>query len=380
MRLAGVIVVACTLVAIAARAQPPAPDAQLAIAQAALQAHQNGDLVGAEAGYRRFLEIEPRNVEVLANLGVVYAALGRYDDAIATYQKALSISHLNAPIRMNLALAYYKAGRCLEALPEFARVIEATPGAYAATLLSADCHLQRGAFDQAIALLGPIASAHAEDDALSYVLGMAYLQKKQTTEAATYLDRILKKGDSAEARLLMGLAQRAGGDYVGARDEFARAVGLEPDLPMAHSLYGQALLSTGDREKAREAFRTELALNPNDFESNLYLGVIFKEERQHDEAASYFERAATVRPGDPGARYQQATLYLATGDNTRAQQMLERLVAENAGFTEAHVSLATVYYRLKRKADGDRHKAIAEKLTAEAQAKQPGAQAPKNDR
>ena len=61
-------------------------------------------------------------------------------------------------------------------------------------------------------------------------------------------------------------------DYTDARDEFARAVALNPALPMAHSLYGQALLSTGDREQARAAFAKELALNPNDFESNLYLG------------------------------------------------------------------------------------------------------------
>jgi tetratricopeptide (TPR) repeat protein len=381
MRLAGVVVVACALAATAAPAQPPVPDPKLvAIAQAALKAQQEGDLVQAEAGYRAFLAAEPRNVEVLANLGVVYAGLGRYDDAIATYRKALAISHLNAPVRMNLGLAYYKAGRCAEALPEFAMVIESSPGAYAPTLLSADCQLQLGAFDQAIALLGPIASAHADDDALSYVLGMAHLQKKETREAATYLDRILKRGDSAQARLLMGLAQRAGADYAGARDEFARAVALDPGLPMAHSLYGQALLSTGDREKAREAFLKELALNPNDFEANLYLGVIFKEEPRHDEAARYFDRAITVRPGDPGARYQQATLWLATGDNARAQATLEALVAGNPAFTEAHVSLATVYYRLKRKADGDRHKAIAETLTAEAQARQPGAQAPKQDR
>jgi hypothetical protein len=33
-----------------------------------------------------------------------------------------------------------------------------------------------------------------------------------------------------------------------------------------------------------------------------------------------------------------------------------------------------VYYRLKRKADGDREQAIVNKLNAERQAKQPGAQ------
>lgn len=42
-------------------------------------------------------------------------------------------------------------------------------------------------------------------------------------------------------------------------------------------------------------------------------------------------------------------------------------------FTEAHVSLSLVYYRLKRPEDGKRERDIVQKLTAQAQAKQPGA-------
>jgi tetratricopeptide (TPR) repeat protein len=361
-----------------AQAQPPNLDPKLvAIAQAALKAQEEGQLAQAEAGYRTFLEAEPRNVEVLANLGVVYAGLGRYDDAIATYRKALSISTLNTPIRMNLGLAYYKAARCREALSEFELVRRSEPGLYNAQLLAADCHMQLGQYSNAVAILTPLAPAHSEDAALSYVLGMSLLQSGLTNEGAVYLDRILKQGDSAEARLLMGMALRAGADYTAARDEFAKAVTLNPQLPMAHVLYGQALLSTGDREGARVAFAGELAANPNDFESNLYLGTILKEEQSYSEARRYIDKALVVRPADPGAQYQRATLLLATGDNQSALSALERLIADNPGFTEAHVSLATVYYRLKRKADGDRHKAIAERLTADAQAKQPGAQAPR---
>ena len=378
MRLTGVACLVCVLSAVTAHAQTAAVDPKLiAIAQSALKAQQEGQLDEAAAGYRRFLEAEPRNVEVLGNLGVVYAGLGRYDDAITTYRKALGISSLSTPIRMNLALAYYKASRCGEALGEFAEVLRSQPGLYNALLLSADCHMQLGHFDKAIALLTPLAPDHADDAAFNYVLGMALLQNKQSNEGAVYLDRILKQGDSAEARLLMGMALRAGADYTGARDEFAKAVALNPALPMAHSLYGQALLSTGDREQARIAFAKELALNPNDFESNLYLGVILKEEQNYAEAGRYFDKARLVRPEDPGAQYQRATLLVATGDNQGALGTLERLVADNPSFVEAHVSLATVYYRLKRKADGDRHKAIAQQLTADAQAKQPGAQAPK---
>jgi tetratricopeptide (TPR) repeat protein len=374
MRVAAFLIASAFQLSIAT-AQPHDLDpALIAVVQAALKAQQDGKLDEAAAGYTRFLEADPRNVEVLGNLGVVYAGLGRYEEAIATYRRALAISDLNAPVRMNLALAYYKAGRCVEALPEFALVLAGSPGLYNATVLSADCHLQLGSPAKAIALLTPLATGGADDGALNYVLGMALLQDRRANEAAVYLDRILKQGDSAEARLLMGMAQRAGADYTGARDEFAKAVALNPQLPMAHSLYGQALLSTGDREGARTAFTKELALNPNDFESNLYLGVILKEEQRYAEARARFEKALSVRPVDPGAQYQMATLLLATGDNLPALAALERLVAENPRFTEAHVSLATAYYRLKRRADGDRHKAIAEKLTAEAQARQPGAQ------
>jgi hypothetical protein len=37
------------------------------------------------------------------------------------------------------------------------------------------------------------------------------------------------------------------------------------------------------------------------------------------------------------------------------------------------VLLATVYYRQKNKEEGDRHKAIAQRLQAERQAREPGA-------
>ena len=46
---------------------------------------------------------------------------------------------------------------------------------------------------------------------------------------------------------------------------------------------------------------------------------------------------------------------------------------ESPQFTEAHVSLSLVYYRLKRPEDSKREREMVLKLTAQAQAKQPGA-------
>jgi len=49
---------------------------------------------------------------------------------------------------------------------------------------------------------------------------------------------------------------------------------------------------------------------------------------------------------------------------------LEKVVKQSPQFLEAHVSLAQAYYRLKRKADGDRERAVVQKLKAEQDAKQ----------
>jgi hypothetical protein len=67
------------------------------------------------------------------------------------------------------------------------------------------------------------------------------------------------------------------------------------------------------------------------------------------------------------------------GRNEKARAELEHLVQQNPTFTEAHVSLATVYYRLNRRQDGDRVRAVVRRLQAEQQARdqaQPAEKAP----
>ena len=74
-----------------------------------------------------------------------------------------------------------------------------------------------------------------------------------------------------------------------------------------------------------------------------------------------------MRPGDVAARYQIASVHLLTGDLTAAAGELESIVRDSPQFVAARVSLTTTYYRLKRKEDGDRERAVVQELHAEAQ-------------
>lgn len=333
---------------------------------------QAGDLDGAIRAYREFLKLEPEQGLVHSNLGAVLARAGRYEEAVAEYRDALRFSPGNPSVSLNLALAYYKMGRIAQAAERLAAVHLAQPENTQATELLADCYLQLGKNKRVVELLQPVAAKSPESLDVAYLLGTALIRDNRVAEGQVLVDRILRVGDSAEARLLMGMTKMAALDFAGARGDLEKAVALNPKLPDVYSYYGFALMSTGDTSAAAAAYGKELENNPNDFNANLYMGVLEKQDEKFDPALKHFERALELRPGDAGVRYQIATADLAVGKIERARAELESILKESPQFTEAHVTLATIYYRLKRKEDGDRERVLVQKLNAAAQSKQPG--------
>ncbi len=325
-------------------------------------------------GYHRYLEAHPDSVEARSNLGAALARAGRFDEAIAEYNRALAKSPENPALLLNLGLAYYKTGRPADAAARFERAISLAPQFKdQVTLLLASCYNSLGKYKQAIALLAPLDQAKSTDQAFDYLYGAALIGDGQNASGAAVIDRILSHGDSAEALLLRGTLKLRANDRDGAQADVEKAIALNPRLPGAHARLGELLLGVGESDRARKAFGQELAIDPDEFTSNLNMGVLAKQDQQYVEARSYFERALKAHPNDPGVRYQLANLDLATGNADQARKALEALIAESPEFAEAHATLATVYYRLDRRADGERERAIAQKLMDQRDAVQTGA-------
>jgi len=334
-----------------------------AVLQQAIALHQAGDLDGAIRAYREYLAVQPDSVQARSNLGAVLARAGRYDEAIAEYDIGLQKSPDNPALLMNLGLAYYKMGRHAEAAARFERAITLSPQfKEQVTLLLAVCYNNLGRYKDALALLAPLESDKAGDAGFDYLYGTALIGDGQGAAGTAVIKRILSKGESAEAYLLRGTLELTAHDRDGARADLEKAVVMNPRLPGAHARLGELLLVLGDSEPARAAFAQELALDPDEFTSNLNMGVLAKQDQGYVEARRYLERALRTRPNDPGVRYQMANVDLATGNLEPARLALEGMIKEAPDFAEAHASLATVYYRLKRSADGDRERAISEKL------------------
>lgn len=321
------------------------------------------DPEAAIRGYRDYLAAHPDSVEARSNLGAALAHAGRYDEAIAEYTRALAHSPDNPALLLNLGLAYYKTGRPAEAATRFERASTLAPQFKdQVTLLLASCYNTVGKYKQAIALLAPLEQVKADDQAFDYLYGTALIGDGQDSLGAAVIDRILSRGDSAEALLLRSTLKLRKNDYNAALADVEKAIALNGSLPGAYARLGEIRFGMGDIEHARAAFVRELTVDPDDFLSNLDLGVMANQDQNYADARRYFERALKAHPNDAGVRYQIAKLDLATGDTDAARKALEALVAESPDFAEAHATLASVYYRMGRRADGEREHAIAKKF------------------
>lgn len=348
------------------------PADALTLAREATGLQQSGDYAGAAEAYRKLAAMHPDDVVAHVNLGVSLVHLGRFDEAIAEYQTAAKLLPNDPRIALNLALAYQKSGRTLEAAERFEALHQVLPDDPQVTMLLADCRLQTGHDQRVIELLQPLAARRPDDLGLAYMLGMALLHTGNIAQGQTFLDRILRDGDSVQARFLMGTRMFEAGDYPAAVVQLAAAAELNPNLPQLQSLYGRALLYTGDPDAAAAAFRRELAGNPNDFAANLGLGQILAARRQFHEAIEPLRRAQVLHPQSAAAQRELALSLAASGQFQEARSHAESAVRAAPGSPEAHRTLSGIYASLHLAGEASREAQAAQAIESAAGASAPG--------
>lgn len=348
-----------------ARGQTNADDPQ-ALAQRGMELQQSGQYAAAADAYTAVLKLRPDDVATHVNLGVVFANLARFEDAIAQYEAADKLLPGDSRIALNLALAYEKSGRLAEAERRFESLHSAQPQDRKITMLLADCHLQMGGDDRVIALLRPLDDPNSTHLAIPYMLGTALIRTGRINEGQVLLDRILRNGDSAEARFLLGTRMFESGDYPAAVRQLSSAIELNPKLPELQSFYGRSLLNTGDADGAASAFRNELAGNANNYAANLGLGQILLARKQSGEAQPLLLRATEVRPQSAEAMLALGECFGREGNWRKAWQPLKAAVQGMPDSVEAHWELAAVYTGLNLPKDAAREDAAVARLQSAA--------------
>jgi len=134
----------------------------------------------AIAEYRKGLEIEPRSVAILVDLGAVLGRTGRTGESIAPFAEAARLQPGDPIIRNSLGEALALAGRPLEALPQIQEAIRLRPG-------FAPAHAALGGVLESLGRTGEAIAQFSE----------ALRIEPENLEARRYLDAALALRDKA---------------------------------------------------------------------------------------------------------------------------------------------------------------------------------------
>jgi tetratricopeptide (TPR) repeat protein len=190
---------------------------------AGLAAHARGNPASALEFLIRADAIAPANSMILGNLGVVYRALGRLDDARGAYEKALASDPRHIPTRANLARLLDQLGKLPEAEAHFRQILALRPGHGEALAGLASVLEQRHRLDEA-----EEAARQAGDNALAgLTLAKIAVRRKQPDAAlatlASVRARALTPVNSALADGLEGQARELLNEVDAAFSAFTRA-------------------------------------------------------------------------------------------------------------------------------------------------------------
>lgn len=345
-----------------AEAQKGGPEELFREAQ---EAQQRGDQVLAVKKYQELLQLHPEVVAAHANLGVVLASLGRYDEAIAEYHFALAEAPNSAPLILDLGLAYYKKGDFAGAAAQFATLHEQNSGDVRVAALLGNCELQLGLVGQAIAILEPLEKANPDNLDLEWALGTAMIHAGRTLEGLKRVQKVAERRNSAEAY------QLAADYYLGltffdeAKHDAEALLRLNPKSSDAYVVLGMIADYAGDAKTSAENYEKALELNPNDLDVRIHLASALIDMGNFDLARQQIKRTLDSQPNSSGAHYQLARIEQAQGNLPAAVIDFETAERQEPKWLSPHIELAALYYRLKRPADGDREKAIVDQLREE---------------
>jgi Flp pilus assembly protein TadD len=181
--------------------------------------------------FEHTLRIAPdRNVPIEYNLGLAFAEIGKFDEAVAHFEKALEVDPNFGLALLNMGSTRRRQGRMVEALGFDQRAVQALP---------------------------KLPQAHAE-------LGLALAGQKKTEDAVKELGEAVRL-DPADpyARTDLGLVLAQTGKISEGIDMLHEALRLNPNSAEAHNNLGIILLATGKTRESIPEFETALRLNPS---------------------------------------------------------------------------------------------------------------------
>ena len=314
----------------------------------------------------------------LSSLGLLVPVTTAAGDATEDLEPGASVTE--KALKLGLALA--KAGMIEDSAREFRRVVEASPNDPVARHQLGLLALRRGAWDDAVGWLEPLAQRDETTATMLHHLALAYeglgrdLDSARTLERAAHigsqvqpqveLSRALhafQLGDYARAdQLLTSARKRFEGDappavwfhyaslVAAARDDADRAQALleegirtHPSVGVLHANFAGLMLTRGALTAAAAAVERGMLHAANMAPFQKTVGDLAYRVARFDDAIEAYQRAVRLEPAlGPDIYLKLGELRYQRGEVLEAQRCWQRVLELDPGNRQAQVSLDAI--------------------------------------
>ncbi len=299
--------------------------ASAAALQAALAAHEAGDLDAAARGYAAILRREPRNADALHLLGVLSHQRGDHAAALERIGQAIAINSDAAVFHFNLGNVLAALGRTGSALEAFARATRLDPRHAAAWFNLGRALGQEGRDGAAAAAFRQASELMPESAPARHELARALIAAAdRTSDAAAYDEGIGLLGthwqegpDPSLSRIALAHALEMRDRWSEAVEHYEGVIAANSELAPARRGLGNCLNRLGRMDEAVREYREAMRIEPGDpaTASGLIAGLnydarispesLFEEHRHWGErfaAPCYPSNAEFANDRDPDRR------------------------------------------------------------------------------
>lgn len=278
----------------------------------ALQQFESGNYGAAEALYRKMLEDEPDNPQVLFMLSLVRQQLEDLDESLGLLQHALRVQPKNPTLLYSLGNLQLRRKQVPEAERAFHAAVGVDPNFVAAQNGIAMVELSRGRFAAAEHTLRKALKSEPDNPQTLLNMGIAVLEQNRAGDAVAYLQQ---------------------------------SVAAEPDNAVAQLHLGRALLAADNSGFAVQCFENVLAKKPGNIDVLGLLAQAQTRSRQFAGAVRTHRQLLSLGVETPDNVAGLARSLIQLGRDSEAEGVLLRALRLNAGDESLLLDLAGVLLR-----------------------------------
>jgi tetratricopeptide (TPR) repeat protein len=239
------------------------------------------DFAAAEKTLVEVTAKDGNNYRAWFDLGYVYNATDRPQQAIDAYRKSVAANPTVFEATLNLGIMLARAGD-----PDAEKFLRQS------TTLKPSAHQEEGWY-RAWLTLGHVLEKSKPQEAVEAFQNAAKLQPKE-----------------AEPHLSAGLLLEQQKQFPQAAAEYEKAAELDPQSSEALAGLVNTYSQAGQLTEAEAALRKFVQIDPNNATAHVQLGRLLAAQKKWDEATAELDKGLQLQPGDTQAERQLASIYL----------------------------------------------------------------------